>query len=75
MSPRVSQHLATRSSCLGYASSVSLSCRVCVPWNATEYTLVFGDSYMTDGYNHAPVQYVNMSLPPGMPKSRDNHLS
>ncbi|KAF8546976.1 hypothetical protein OG21DRAFT_1009341 [Imleria badia] len=30
---------------------------------------------MTDGYNHAPVQYVNMSLPPGMPKSVRNGVS
>lgn len=22
-----------------------------IPWNATEYMFVFGDSYTTDGYN------------------------
>lgn len=33
------------------AGLFSLPVASAIPWNATEYMFVFGDSYTTDGYN------------------------
>lgn len=33
------------------ASLFSIPVVSAIPWNATEYLFVFGDSYTTDGYN------------------------
>ncbi|KAF8447306.1 hypothetical protein L210DRAFT_2789471 [Boletus edulis BED1] len=33
------------------ALAASFSIASAIPWNATEYMFVFGDSYTTDGYN------------------------
>ena len=32
-------------------SLLSIPVASAIPWNATEYLFVFGDSYTTDGYN------------------------